>query len=620
MSENGRFLVGLVIIFLVANIAYLANSTSFGVKTAPAQAASLSDNFGVVGAIPSLPSDSAKQTGVDKIAEAGFGWMRHEFDINLTSFEHYDAANSKAKAKGIKTLGLLLFTGTDRGHDGWKGYVQNIVSHYSSDIPAWEIMNEADNYLSPSEYTAYLKEAHDIIKGINPNATIVLSGITSRPQTPDFWNGVAAAGGWNYFDVAGLHVYHSGNPEKVNFGGGDTSSEFDRAVAALKKNGGGKKIWITEVGYKVSEVGDTNQANYLARTMILAKANGQIEKVFVYRLYDDNKATYGLLGADLVARPSYGAVQKLISYLGGAGTGVKLYPANQQTLDALESTSGWDTTASSNGSASLTTVGGHSGNGMKIDYNFTADKAYIIARKTITAGQPEAFAAWFYGDDTKNVWKFRYQDSKGETFQTDLGNVASGWNYKQFILEKDSAWVSWDGDGKIDYPVSFNSFVVDRQGGEANANGIVDELVAITGGSDLFAYQFGSTIAYWKVEGTANVELCGAKRDFSPSPAYATGVDCSGAAKVPQTVATKQTVTPKVSQAPAKTAPASLTPIPSPSPTLTPSPSPTPAEVVKKEPFNKRIVYSLLGSLIVLAGVLYLFRSKLAFWTNRRTG
>jgi hypothetical protein len=516
----------------------------------PQSAHALSSEFGVVGAVPSFASDSAKQTAVDKIAELGAGWMRHEFRIDMPiDFTPYDAANNKAKAKGIKTLGLLLFTGSDRGHDGWKAYVQSVVSHYGSDITAWEIMNEPDNYLSGADYTAYLKEARDIIRSINPSATIVLGGITSRVETPNFWNAVAAAGGWDAFDVAGLHVYHSGNPEKVNFGGGDLLAEYDRAVTALKKNGGGKKIWITETGYTAAGNGNDNQANWLARTLIMSRAVPSIEKIFVYRLADDSQATYGLMGADFSNRPAFDRIKEVISQLNGKGIGSRLYPQDKKILDTLDSASGWKADATTNGSLGLGSVAGKVGNALEMKYSFNADQAYTVAQKPIPVeGTPQALAAWIYGDDTKNVWKYRFKDAKGETFQDDLGTIGAEWIYKQFTIGSDTAYVSWDGDGKIDYPISFNSFVIDRQSSDASGVGKVDELTAIYGGADLFAFQFGDFISYWKVSGTGSGTLCGEKRDFAEAPRYAGGVNCSDTPKIsaPAVTATPKTAAAKV--------------------------------------------------------------------------
>ncbi len=521
-----------VVSFLLGFAFALAQMQS-GPVVAPVAAASLSSEFGVVGAVPSYPSDGNKQILVDKIADLGMGWTRHEFHYaDSMDWAPYDAAQSKIQAKGIKVLGLLAYPGSDKTHEQWKTFVRSAVERYGSGVAAWEVMNEADNYLSGADYVTYLKEAHEIIKSANPSATIVLAGITSRPETPNFWNAVGAAGGWSYFDVAGLHVYHSGNPEKVNFGGGDLLAEYDRAIAALNKNGGGKKIWITETGYKASD-GAENQANWLARTLVMTRSVSMIEKIFIYRLADND---YGLADANLSNRPAYDRIKSVVSNLSGRGTGTRIYPAEKQTLDSLESTTGWLTKQSSNASLNLSTAGGKTGSGMKMAYNFTADSAYGVAEKSIAVnGTPEAFAAWFYGDGTKNVWKFRFKDAKGETFQTDLGSISADWQYKQFTIAKDDAMTSWDGDGKIDFPVSFNSFVIDRQGGDANGSGTVDELIAITGGADLFAFQFGDLVSYWKTSGTSSTELCGAKRDFSESPAYASGVSCSDTPKTTQT-------------------------------------------------------------------------------------
>lgn len=601
----------------------------------PVQA--LATEFGVVGAIPSLSSDSAKQTGIDKIVDLGAGWMRHEFRIDLPiDFTPYDAAQTKAKASGIKTLGLLLFTGNDRGHDGWKSYVQSVVSHYGSEITAWEIMNEPDNYLNGADYTVYLKEARDIIRSINPNATIVLGGITSRVQTPTFWNQVAQAGGWEAFDVAGLHVYHSGNPEKVNFGGGDLLAEYDRAITALKKNGGGKKIWITETGYLASENGNENQANWLARTVIMSSSVSAIEKIFIYRLYDDSVATYGLTGSDFTPRPAFDRVKEAFGQLKGRGTGVKLYPQDKKVIDSLDSIDNWKTDATTNGSLGLGLSTGKIGNALELKYNFTADKAYAVAQKPILISDtPQALAAWIYGDDTKNVWKYRFKDAKGETFQADLGTIGAQWIYKQFTIGTDTAFVSWDGDNKIDYPISFNSFVIDRQSTDASGVGKVDELVAIYGGADLQAYQFNDLVVFWKINGSVQSALCNAIRDFVESPRYASGVNCTDTPKVEPTVAKliptpqpspKASLATSVKTSVASAKPSAVptpspSPVPSPSPSLLPSPSVSPTPVVaniaspgSNKPFVL-ILAASAGGVILLGGLfgLWWFRFR-----NRR--
>lgn len=492
------------------------------------EAAGLSQEFGVIGGVSSLPSNVNKQTAANLIAGAGMGWNRQEFTYaNNIDFTPYDTAQNDTNALGIKTLGLLTYPGSGTSQDQWKTYVSNVVNHYGSSIPAWEIMNEVDNDLTADVYATYLHEAHDIIKAINPNAIIVFAGLTSRIEATSYWDAVAAAGGWNYFDKIGLHIYHDGNPEKVNFGGGDITAEIDRVVADINKNGGGKNIWITETGYQASVVGETDQANWLARTLVIARSKSSVEKIFIYRLYD-NSDSYGLTTSDFTKRPAYDQVKTAVLSLAGLGSGSRLYPQSKTVIDALESTSGWSTDGTTNGTANLSTVAGYSGNAMQINYNFNASSAYAIAGKNIPiTGTPQAISAWFYGDNTTNVWKFRFVDKNGETFQADLGSMAAGWTYKQFTFGSDTAFTSWGGDGVIDFPISFNSFVIDHQGSVASGSGIVDQLTVVTAGADLYAYRYSNTVAYWKAFGTGSATLCGASRDFAEQVAYVTVTDCS---------------------------------------------------------------------------------------------
>lgn len=182
---------------------------------------------------------------------------------------------------------------------------------------------------------------------------------------------------------------------------------------------------------------------------------------------------------------------------------------------------------------------------MKMAYNFNANQAYAVAERALPIdGTPSALAIWIKGDNTGNIWKFRFKDKNGETFQTDLGPIADSWTYKQFTLGADSAIVSWDGNGVIDYPISFNAVVLDRQSGSASGEGVIDDIVAITGGADLFAYQFGDTVAYWKVSGSGSAVLCGASRDFKEEPSYASGVSCTD---TPKTDSSSSTTTAKAS-------------------------------------------------------------------------
>ncbi len=499
----------------------------------------LADEFGVQDSIPSIPKDEDKQKAMDRVAQAGFGWVRHDFSYEATiNYANYDTVQKMAKASGLRTLGVLTYPGPSVTHDQWKQYVQAVTAHYS-DVTSWEVMNEIDNYLSPADYVVYLKEAYAIIKANNASATIVLSGITSRPESVKFWDGIAAAGGWESFDVIGLHHYHRQNPEKVNFGGGDLVSELSRPIATMNRNGGNKKIWVTEIGY-IDNIGRDNQANWLARTLVIGRSIPEIEKMFIYRLTDyATDHPFGLTDNQFNPYPVYYAIQSVMRQLTSRGTGVKVHVEDRTVIDNFPNLDGWSLPDSSHGSAVLKPAGGTDGSGMEITYRFTANPAYVVIAKSMLVDRPQAIATWFYGDDANNIWKYRFSDAKGETFQADLGTIPAGWTYKQFVLGVDAAMVSWGGDGTIDYPITFNSIVVDRQGGKDQGVARVDELTLAAAHADLFAYNFQGRQFFWKTTGSEIYNWCGQSRSFEEKVQFLDGQVCGD--KIPALLTAKAT-------------------------------------------------------------------------------
>lgn len=493
-----------------------------------AQATSLMDEFSVQGVIASA-STSLRGAFVGKIGDLGAKWAREEMTYQETlNFTELDDAINRLDVAGHSILGLLVYPGSGTSMSTWTNYVEAMVGRYGDRVDAWEIMNEADTYLSAADYVSYLSAAHDSIRALDGGATIVLSGITSRLEATNFLDGVASNGGWGKFNVVGLHVYHSGNPEKVNFGGGDVTAEMNRIVASIAKNGGGKKIWITETGYKSGSEGEENQANWLARELLMVRSVSSVEKIFTYRLYDQNDS-YGLLTSSGGEKPSFGRVRDVASNIGGKGAGTQRFAQEQNVVHGFDSTDGWATKGSVNTSVTLTPQAGYKDTGLKISYQYSGDGGYMLMDREsdIDLGTPTAIGIWINGDNTKNTWKIRFRDSQGETFQIDLGSFTSGWHYSQFTFGADSAIVSWDGNGTIDYPIKFNAVVVDHvSGGESSGSGMVDSLTTVSGAADLYAYQFGSTLAYWRASGTADASLCGKSLSFSQAPSYTSVSSC----------------------------------------------------------------------------------------------
>jgi hypothetical protein len=271
------------------------------------------NDFGAVSYSSSLPSNTNKQIVVNEMTKLGVGWAREEYTYSGSiDFAPYDAAYSRLRAANLNILGLLTYQ-SGISHAQWRSYLNSMVGHFSS-VNAWEVMNEADNYLSPADYVTYLQEAHDIIKAKNSGTTVILSGITARVESPNFWNGVSAAGGWGYFDVVGLHIFHNTDPYHDSYNNGTLAQEVQHAINSINSNGGGKKIWLTEFGWDSDRFGTDNQATWFSQGLPIVHNFSEVEKIFVFRMFDHGNG-FGLLTSDFSEKPAFNAVKDTISQI-----------------------------------------------------------------------------------------------------------------------------------------------------------------------------------------------------------------------------------------------------------------------------------------------------------------
>ncbi len=265
-------------------------------------------DFGAVSFVASLPNDNDKLAIIAKIKKAGFGWVREEYTYTLPmNYVPFDNAYQKILEGNLKILGLLTYPGPDKSHEIWKEYVTETVGRYP-EAAAWEIMNEADNYLSAADYTVYLKEASEIIRDKSPAAKIIATGITSRVGDNQFWDGIASAGGWGAFDGVGLHIYHEGDPYEDSNDNGTFYQEIQKAVASIRQNGADKTIWITEFGYDSNKYGEDDQADWLVESFSIMKTMPEVERAFVYRVYEHEDGL-GLLDIDFKEKDAFSAVK-----------------------------------------------------------------------------------------------------------------------------------------------------------------------------------------------------------------------------------------------------------------------------------------------------------------------
>ena len=161
-----------------------------------------------------------------------------------------------------------------RDIEDWRVFVRTVATRYKGRIHAYEIWNEPNIRRfwtgDVDQLVAMTREAHNIIKSIDPSALIVSppsAGLRGTPWLAEFLQ----KGGGQYVDVIGYHFYVTPRlPEEM--------APLALAVRkVMADNGiGGKPIWNTEFGwlpparFESEEVG----AAYLVRGYLLLWAAG----------------------------------------------------------------------------------------------------------------------------------------------------------------------------------------------------------------------------------------------------------------------------------------------------------------------------------------------------------
>lgn len=222
--------------------------------------------------------------------------------------------------------GMTLCGTDDLGDYG--SMISQIVAHADPVIRNWEIWNEPDDsqYFTgtPQQYAQMLRTAHDAIKAIDPQANVLLGGMSGTGAMGWLAQAFATprADASSAFEIANIH-------ERGQLDGlaGDVAA-WKKFFASYGFNG---PLWVTEHGYPSDpayqydpsfDLGPPSQAAYLTASIPTLIDAGASE-VFVTER--DNLsgqfASEGLLGGDVsdppvadpqvVEKPAYGAVAAL---------------------------------------------------------------------------------------------------------------------------------------------------------------------------------------------------------------------------------------------------------------------------------------------------------------------
>jgi hypothetical protein len=306
----------------------------------------------------------------EEAADLGVGWERILFywsEIQPTGPGDWNTLHvleewlTEANAQGRTIVGLLKntpawatdgtpFSGVPRGlylpvndpSNLWATYVRRAATYYSPlGVRNWSIWNEPD--IAPDvyghefsgsaqDYYQLVKVAYQVMKQVDPNATIHLGGMTywHEPGYLRRYLQIAtadptAAENNYYFDVITYHIYF--RPETIyNIVGGAFSTQQELGIPL-------KPIWVNETNARPSmdpewpvqvhsfQIDLEQQAWYIVQAYAVGFHSGAA-RMGVYTLVDINMAqgdeSWGLIRPyDFSKRPAYYAYQTTIQYLSG---------------------------------------------------------------------------------------------------------------------------------------------------------------------------------------------------------------------------------------------------------------------------------------------------------------
>ncbi len=486
---------------------------------------------------------------LDLAQDGRISWAREQFNWDVVeptddeyNFTQYDNIVSRYQSAGMNILGLITYSSawasTNPGSDNyyyyppeaeaWEDYVYNLALRYKDSINYWEIWNEPNLESfwlgTDEEYAEYLQMAADKIREANPEARIVLGGLSGVDT--DFLEQIYNTISEDYFDVVAVHPYRVINGD-FNYSPEYTTSGLNTLLTDLRNlnrflrsaDDADKPIWITEMGWTTYPEGINKkaQANLILRAGIQALTSDSVEKIFWYEFRNsaDNdylESNFGLVDYDLTAKKSFRANKFLNEHLRGNLSFQKLMTTTAATeLDAFNDLGDWHFQDGQNSDGSLAVVEGR----LKISYDFNKkdQNCYLpIANQRTLPSGTEALIFEARGDNSNNDFKFRITDSSGETFQYEVGKLAKEWQTFQIPLKYFTS--SWNGNanGELDQPLKFDSFLIDdNPDGNKNSGTIYLDNLRTTTDGDTYFYKFKrgarTYYAFWRTSGWKEIRI-----------------------------------------------------------------------------------------------------------------
>jgi hypothetical protein len=218
----------------------------------------------------------------------------------------------------------------------YAAFVGALAQRFGPKVSAYEIWNEEDSSgwwaggPNPAAYAQLLEATYPVVKAVEPNATVVLGGLTGNDYK--FLEGVYQAGAKGSFDAVGVHTDTACNklsPYEFLRGEGnllipDSFLAYREVHAVMLANGDDKPIWMTELSWRTTNatcsegawagqtaagVTEEQQATYLRQAYHCLAEDPYVQVALWFPLLDEGAVTSGLLRANGSRKPSFAAMR-----------------------------------------------------------------------------------------------------------------------------------------------------------------------------------------------------------------------------------------------------------------------------------------------------------------------
>jgi hypothetical protein len=437
-----------------------------------------------------------------------FDWSRSDYIVNA------------AAAHGVVLNPILDVTATwaaaapnlAPSPADWSAYVSAFVGRYRGAFQAVEMWNEPDtgSYWSSGEQ-AYvddiLKPGYTAAHSADPNIKVVEGGSINDSGACCAWlDGIYAAGGGNFFDIAAFHDYV-----------GNAAAIAQSYQNVLNSHGqGSKPIWLGEYGVQEATTNDQNQ---IALMKSILQSNAPIALAQWYNLRDDSAmsccpmavlhgATWGLVQHDdATLKAGYATMQALLGSGGSPAPGLGPAPTATPTATPTAKPTGTPTATPTPGSPSTTptpwspqppatptasptsTWTPPPGSPLFSD-TFASDAVGSVPAGWVVIGANPGFAV--AGEAGQHVYAHN-----GWTATSSAGN--SSWtNYSLDVAVKPSAWQSETDGVDVRYRDAQDFYRVRFTGGNTIVFGrVLNNGTQYGAGADLGAAAFAYAGGAW---------------------------------------------------------------------------------------------------------------------------